>query len=199
MHARRRVQAIRRRACALWIIAAATALLAGCAALPPAQENATPARDVAFSIDGRLSARHGDQGIAGAFSWSHTPGRDSIDIATPWRQTLAELGGDATGVRLRTPEGKTDAAPDWSTLTERAFGVRIPVEGLAYWIRGEASDASTAHIERDARGRAKLLHQNGWDIDYAYHDDSAPLPDRVTLHYPGTPPIDLRVVVDRWQ
>ena len=156
-------------------------------------------QDIAFSLDGRLSARHGEQGIAGAFTWIHRPGHDAIDLATPLGQTLAEIDGDADGVRLRLPDGRTDTAPDWGTLTERSFGVAIPVEGLAFWIRGEPRPGARARSERDAQGRVGVLRQDGWEIVYAYADDAAKRPDRVTLRYPDTPPIDVRVVVDRWQ
>ncbi|MGE5090252.1 MAG: lipoprotein insertase outer membrane protein LolB [Candidatus Levyibacteriota bacterium] len=174
-------------------------MMAACAALPPASIAPPGAQDAAFTLDGRLSARRGDQGVAGAFTWIHRPGRDAIDLASPLGQTLAEIDGDADGVRLRLPDGKTDTAPDWATLTERAFGVVIPVEGLAFWVRGEPRAGGTARIERDARGRVVTLRQDGWEIAYAYADDSASRPDRVTLRYPEAPPIDVRVVVDRWQ
>ncbi|MBU6486155.1 MAG: outer membrane lipoprotein LolB, partial [Betaproteobacteria bacterium] len=67
----------------------AAAVLAGCAALPPAPTapGAASVADLPFAVDGRLSARHGEDGVAGAFTWSHEPGRDSIDLSTPLGQT----------------------------------------------------------------------------------------------------------------
>lgn len=179
----------------------AAAVLAGCAALPPApvSPGAPSVADLPFAVDGRLSARHGDEGVAGAFTWNHEPGHDSIDLSTPLGQTLAEIDGNADGVRLRLPDGTTDSAADWGTLTRRAFGVTIPVEGLAYWIRGVPRAGESARIERDAQGRALVLRQDGWEIVYGYADAAATRPARVTLRYPGSTPIDVRVVVDRWQ
>ena len=179
----------------------AAAVLAGCAALPPAPTapGAASVADLPFAVDGRLSARHGEDGVAGAFTWSHQPGRDSIDLSTPLGQTLAEIDGNADGVRLRLPDGTTDSAPDWGTLTRRAFGVTIPVEDLAYWIRGEPRAGERSRIERDAQGRAVVLRQDGWEIVYGYADGAARRPERVTLRYADTPPIDVRVVVDRWR
>ncbi len=181
------------------MVAVSASILAACAALPPASIAPAAGPDVAFTVDGRISARHGDQGVAGAFSWVHRPGHDAIDLADPLGQTLAEIDGDATGVRLRLPDGRTESAPDWGNLTERAFGVTIPIEGLASWIRGEPRAGDAARIERDALGRAQVLRQDGWEIVYGYADDAAKRPDRLTLRYPDTPPIDVRVVVDRWQ
>ena len=179
----------------------AAAVLAGCAALPPAPTapGAASVADLPFAVDGRLSARHGEEGVAGAFTWNHEPGHDSIDLSTPLGQTLAEIDGNADGVRLHLPDGTTDSAPDWGTLTRRAFGVTIPVEDLAYWVRGVPRAGAPSRIERDAQGRALVLRQDGWEIDYGYADDAATRPERVTLRYADTPPIDVRVVVDRWQ
>jgi outer membrane lipoprotein LolB len=194
MPARSRVGAFR-----AILVAAVAGVVAACAALPPASIAPLAVPDAAFTLDGRLSARHGDQGVAGAFTWVHRPGRDAIDLASPLGQTLAEIDGDADGVRLRLPDGRTDTAPDWGTLTQRAFGVVIPVEGLAFWVRGEPRAGAQARIERDTRGRIVVLRQDGWEIDYAYADDSATRPGRLTLRYADTPPIDVRVVVDHWQ
>ena len=70
---------------------ACAALLAACATLPPprAPEAAIVAVDSPFDIGGRLSARRGDNGVAGSFSWTHDPPHDAITLATPLGQTLA--------------------------------------------------------------------------------------------------------------
>ena len=175
--------------------------LAGCASLPaPAPLPATQAgTDAAFSIGGRISARRGDAAVAGSFTWRHEASRDAIELATPLGQTLAQLQGDASGVTVRLQDGREERAGDWRELTERAFGVVIPVDGLAAWVRGVPRNDARFSLERDGAGRVSLLRQDGWDVVYAYADDAAPRPFRVSLTYPGAEPIDVRVVVDRWQ
>lgn len=176
------------------------AVVAACATLPPPSPSTTvEAADAPFSIGGRISARRGDAGVAGAFTWTHDANRDAIALATPLGQTLAELEGGVHGVTVRLQDGRVESAPSWGELTERAFGVTIPVDGLSSWIRGVPRGRAPFSIERDARNRVSLLRQDGWEVLYAYSDDGQQKPSRVILNLRGGEPVDVRVVVDRWQ
>lgn len=99
---------------------------------------------------------------------------------------------------MRLANGRVESAPDWSRLTEQAFGVTIPVKGLSTWLRGVPRANSRFDVERDAAGRVALLRQDGWEIVYAY-DDASRRPMRLSLQYPGADAIEVRIVVDRWQ
>jgi outer membrane lipoprotein LolB len=183
-----------RRACAVLALA-----LAGCATLPPPPATEVPlaVADTPFVMGGRISARRGDAGVAGGFSWRHDPGHDAIELSTPLGQTLAKLDGNAREATVQLQDGRVERAPAWGDLTEKAFGVTIPVDGLAAWIRARPRPDTPFHVERDTQGRVSVLHQDGWDIVYVYADDAARAPFRVTLSYPGAEPIEVRVVVDR--
>ena len=183
------------------VVSTFAVLLAACASAPPqpSMRTTADAADTPFSIAGRISARRGDAGVAGAFTWTHDAAHDAIDLSTPLGQTLAKLEGGANGVEVRLPDGRTQTAATWRELTERAFGVTIPVDGLSAWVRGVPRAAEPFTIERDARGRPALLRQQGWEVVYAYADDAAERPLRASLSYPGPDTIEVRVVVDRWQ
>jgi outer membrane lipoprotein LolB len=144
-----------------------------------------------------MSARRGDSGVAGAFTWAHDARHDAIDLATPLGQTIAQLEGGAQGVSVRLQDGRTETAATWRELTERAFGVVIPVDGLSAWVRGVPRPGAEATIERDAAARVSLLRQDGWQVTFAYADDASRRPSRVNLSYPGTPPVEVRMVIDR--
>ncbi len=177
-------------------------VLAGCAEVPrragPAEVDAA-AIAAPFDIEGRLSARRGSEGVAGQFAWSHDGKRDRIVLTTPLGQTMARLQGDAAGVRVERSDGSVETAPAWDALTERTLGFPLPVGGLAAWLRGLARPESPNAIERDASGRALVLAQDGWEITYTYADAAAAHPGRLVLRYPGGEPVELRIVVDRWQ
>ena len=173
--------------------------LAACTTTPPTPVQQVPLAtvDAPFTLGGRISARRGDAGVAGNFSWQHDPAHDAIELATPLGQTLAKLDGDASAVTAELSDGRSEHAPTWRALTQRAFDVTIPVDGLASWIRAQPRPDAPFHLERDAGGRVSELRQDGWDIVYAYADDAARTPHRLTLSYPGADPIEVRVVVDR--
>ena len=183
-------------------LVAALLVLAGCAELPRVTGSAAPdaaALAAPFEIEGRLSARRGNEGVAGQFVWSHEGSRDHIAIASPLGQSIAQLAGDANGVRVEMSGGRVETAPAWDALTARTLGFPLPVAGLAAWLRGLPREGSPNTLERDGAGRPIVLTQDGWEVAYAYADDATTRPLRLTLRYPGTEPIELRVIVDRWQ
>ena len=192
---------MRARALRRAIVCGMTILVAACASLPPATPPAAniDVGDSPFSISGRISARRGDAGIAGSFTWIHDAAHDAIELSSPLGQVIAKLEGGADGVQVRLSDGSTQSAATWQALTDRAFGVTIPVDGLAAWVRAVPRGAAPFTVERDSRGRVALLRQQGWDVVYAYADDAADRPFRASLSYPGAETVEVRVVVDRWQ
>jgi hypothetical protein len=54
-------------------------------------------------------------------------------------------------------------------------------------------------MEPDAKGRPALLRQDGWEIVYTYADDTQQRPARLTLRYAQGEPMEVRIVVDRWE
>jgi outer membrane lipoprotein LolB len=102
-------------------------------------------------------------------------------------------------VRIEMPNGRADSADDWDTLTARALGITLPVAGLSAWLRGLPHEGSRYTLERDQQDRPLLLRQDGWEVAYAYAGADAAHAARLTLRYPGADPIEVRVVVDRWE
>ncbi len=175
-------------------------LLSGCTGVPPRESGgvAAIATGGPFTIEGRLSARRGSEGMTANFTWIHSPPHDDLVVTTPLGQDVAQITGDATAqrVELRTGDGRHDEASDWSTLTERALGFALPVAGLGAWVRGAPRQGAPFSTEPDTAGRAKVLRQDGWEIVYEYGDDSTPTPSRLRLSYAG---LEVRIVIDRWQ
>jgi outer membrane lipoprotein LolB len=178
-------------------LAFAVLALAGCATAPPAVAPVRPEGDAPFAIEGRLSARHGNDALAANFQWTHAPPIDALVLTTPTGQGIAEIRGDASvrRVEVRGANGLSDTAPDWSTLTERALGAPVPVEGLAAWMQGLALPATQHTLQRDAAGRVALLQQDGWQVVFDYAGGAATRPARVRLTRDD---IDLRIAVERW-
>ena len=183
------------------LCASAIALLvAACATTGPTGPSSQPpsASDAPFAIDGRLSARHGRDAVAVAFSWTHAPPRDELVVSTPLGQSVAELTGDASLQRaeLQTADGRREVASDWATLTERAVGVPLPVQGLAAWAQAAPRPTAPHSTEPDALGRTAVLRQDGCEIVYTYPDDSARRPSglRVACH-----DLEMRIAIDRWR
>jgi len=162
-------------------------------------ETVVPTADQPFAIDGRLSARRGSDGAAANFAWSHEVGRDRIDFASPFGQVYARIDANNDRIVVERPGGATDAYPDWRSMTVALLGAPVPMDDLAFWIRGAARARTAATVERDAQGRVVVLRQQAWEILYSYADDApSARPSRLVLKYPDVEPVEVRIVVDRW-
>jgi len=179
------------------MITALALAVAGCATTPLMPTSAFPSRaDEPFGIDGRLSARRGNDAVSVSFVWNHAPPKDEFVVTTPLGAAVAEMSGDASThrVEVRAADGRTDAASDWSSLTERIVGFPLPVEGLAFWSQGSPRPGAPQTAEVDAAGRLRMLRQDGCEIGYTYAEEASPLPAqlRITCH-----DVELRIVIDR--
>jgi len=176
------------------------AALTACATADKTAVSPSPriAADKPFVMDGRLSARRSDDAIAAHFTWLHDPPQDELRIMTPLGQEVAELRGDTRvgRVTMRTSDGRSGEAPDWSSMTEQALGYRLPVDELAAWVAGAPYGTDSHTVEYDSAGRPLVLRQQGWEVIYAYPDERASRPSGVRVIYPD---LEVRIVIDSWE
>lgn len=174
--------------------------LGACTSTPAVRDDAAlaSASDQAFNIGGRLSAKRGTEGATANFAWDHAEQRDRIDLSSPFGQVYARIVGAGGSVNVERPGGATEVYPSWNAMSEALLGAPVPIADLAFWVRGVARADVTASVERDAHGRAQVLRQQAWEIVYAYPDDASARPSRLVLKYPDVEPVEVRIVVDRW-
>jgi outer membrane lipoprotein LolB len=169
-------------------LAAAALLLSACAT-PPVVE----LKEVEFDLAGRLAARYRNEAFTGNLNWRHAREGDELLISTPLGQGVARIVRQGKVVTLTTPDGE-QSAPDAESLTEQTLGFRLPLAGLADWVRARPSPDTPAHTEYGADGRLARLQQSGWSIDYQAYDGGRP--SRMRLTYPG---IELRLAIAEWK
>lgn len=176
-----------RRACA----AAALALLAGCAA----PGFLLPADDVEFELAGRVAAKYRDDAGSGNVAWRHAARVDELLLTTPLGQGIARIVRNGDDVVLTTQDGREFRAADAEALTEQVLGFRVPLLGLADWVRGRPAPApAPARQVRDREGRLAELEQSGWRIEYLAYEGGRP--SRIKLNFPG---LELRLAVSEWK
>ena len=100
-------------------------------------------------------------------------------------------------IALTMQDGREHKAADAEALTEQLLGFRLPIVGLADWVRGRPArgpaPAPTRQIA-DTSGRLTELEQAGWRIEYQEYQDR--LPARMRLSYPG---LELRLAISEWR
>ena len=164
-------------------------LLAGCAQAPLQP----PEGALEFQVLGRIAARYNRDGFTGNVDWRHAKSGDDMLISTPVGQGVARIVRAGEAVQLTTANGREYRAPDAETLTEQALGFRLPLEGLAEWVRGQpASPAAT--VERSADGKVASINERGWRIQYLEYDNNRPM--LMELNYPG---VRLRFAISEWK
>lgn len=164
-------------------------LIAGCAQL----QTKVP-QDVEFDLSGRLAARYGKDGFTGNIAWRHARSADEMLITSTLGAGVARIVRDGDSVVLTTAEPREYRARDAEALTEEVLGFRLPLAGLADWVRGRPSNEAQAKAERDAEGRLRSLEERGWKIDYQEY--AGKLPSRMRLTYPD---IELRLAISEWK
>lgn len=169
----------------------AAALLAACAEAPQRKIEPGPA----FELAGRISVRAQDKGFTSALRWKQAAGRDELWLTTPLGQTVGYLEADAGGATLTAADQRQYRASSIESLTKSAFGWRFPVDGMRYWIFGEAASGTpVAAIERDAARRIARLKEGDWQIGFNYPDAGATRPSRLDI---AGNDAEIRVVIDK--
>ena len=178
------------------VLLAAGLGLGGCAELPQlASERASL---VEFELAGRIAVRHGEEAATVNVAWRHAPESDELLISSPVGGAIARIIRERGGVTLTRADGEEHRADDAESLTERALGFRLPLEGLADWVRARATAGPTSAAQYDAAGRLARLEQSGWRIDYLNYEtaQSGAMPTRINLFYPG---LELRLAIHDWK
>jgi outer membrane lipoprotein LolB len=159
---------------AVRIAVLACAWLAACAQLQTAGEKSL------FELNGRIAARYGQESFAGNVAWRHAERSDEMLLSTPFGQGVARIVREGDAIVLTTAEPREYRANDAEALTEKVLGFRVPLEGLAQWLRGEP---------------APELEARGWKVEYLDRDAQG-RPTRLRVTYPG---IELRLAISEWK
>lgn len=168
----------------------AAAAVAGCAGFDFLRDNEA----LEFELSARIAVRYRDEASSGNVAWRHHAQGDEVLLTTPLGQGVARIVRDGRQVTLSTADAKEYRATDAESLTDAVLGFRLPLEGLADWVRGRPA-AGPAEVERDAAGRVSRIVQSGWVVDLlAWGEDGRPA--RLRLQYPG---IDLRLAISEWK
>jgi outer membrane lipoprotein LolB len=163
-------------------------LLGACAQL----ETRVP-QDVKFDLAGRLAVRYGEEAFSGNLAWRHAASSDEMLLTNSLGAGVARLVRNGEGIVLTTAEPREYRGQDAEALTEEVLGFRLPVTGLADWVRGKPAERYPARMQRGEDGRLLSLEQAGWRVEYLEYRGG--LPSRLRLTYPG---IDLRLAISRW-
>ena len=169
-------------------LAAVVLFVAACAQLPHAPG------DFEFELTARFAARYRDEAASGTLDWRHRAARDDVLLSSPFGQGLARITREGEAVTLEAGDNKRYSAADAETLTEQVLGFRLPLRGLADWVRARPATDAPAQAEYAQDGRLLWLEQHGWRIEYTSYEGARP--KVLKLNYPG---LELRLSISEWK
>lgn len=114
-------------------------------------------------------------------------------------RTVALIEGSSDKVVVKTSKGERYEDQNAETLIYGLFGLRIPVAGMRYWLRGVPQpNAEYIDLLLRADGLAQNMRQSGWQLSYQNYADQEPvsLPTRAVFEYED---LALTVNVARWE
>lgn len=184
----------------------AFALLAGCATplitSPAAQSTWAVRQPTLLKLShwraiGRIGVVNERDGWHASFQWNQQGSNYRMDLIGPLGQGRVIVQGDTETVHIQTQDGQNWTAPDADTLLEQSLGVRLPINGLRYWVRGLPEPGFPPVMQLDAEGRLLRLEQNGWIIDYPDYTATAAL-DLPTRIIARRTDLSVKLVIEQW-
>lgn len=185
-------------------------LLYGCAAQPTITLESTPAwqsRQIQLAAldiweaEGRIGVINGQEGWHASLQWQQQPSAYQIQLLGPLGQGRVHISGNAQQTEVKTQDGQTWIAADADESMVQILGIRLPVNGLRYWILGlPAPQPPPTKLQTDADGQLTRLEQDGWVIDYAAYLPNSrlnlALPERITAHRAD---LNVKLVITQWK
>ncbi len=147
-----------------------------------------------WGLVGRLSLDDGEQGGSGKLRWDVWPAGSDLDFHGAMGRGAWQLQVREDDTTLRASDGSVQTASDVNSLMQDNVGWSVPVEALAWWVRGLQAPGVVEMAEFDTDGLLLRLQQSGWDVEFKRYRsfDGTALPVRLEAQQ-GTHRIKLAV------
>jgi outer membrane lipoprotein LolB len=186
------------------------ALLPGCAVTPPSgveQSERQPLYDQRaarlvqlehWALAGRLAVSDDEDGGSGSLSWRQQSGGSRMDFHGALGRGAWRLLSDEAGAELEFADGRRYRADSVDALVQGQIGWRVPVDKLAWWVRGLAAPGVFSARLLDEEGRLSRLDQDGWSIEFGRYGavDGETLPLRVTARQQDR---TVKLAIRKWE
>lgn len=149
-------------------------------------------------LNGRAAIVNGHESWNLSINWQRHSDKYILDLSGPFGAGHAQLTGTNEGVVLVDSDNKHSYANSPDALLHETTGVRMPVKGLLYWMRGlPIPSTEISHIKLDDFGRLEQMQQDGWQVRFKSYTDVDPheLPEKIFID--GFD-LKVKIVVDNW-
>lgn len=162
----------------------------------PMRERVMGALDV-WSLKGRIGIRTPDDSSSGSLFWTQDRRQFDAQIDGPLGIGGVLLTGNPDEVTLSGSRIETRTVNDPGNELYRQTGLRVPIEGLRYWLLGVPIPGAPSDVSMGSNGLPASIEQAGWTISYKEYRRWSlnELPRRIIAEYGDT---RLTIVVRDW-
>ena len=156
-----------------------------------------------WGLTSKIALRYRDDHWTFGLNWAQQALRQYVmQINNPVTgAVVARLTRNNNGVSLLSDDGRMHQDTDEERLLLRQSGVRLPLKGMQYWVRGLSSPVyKIDKLTLDSFGRPQTLYQAGWKIDYSrYLNNSVQaMPGKVVISR-DKDSVYLKMIAKQWQ
>ncbi len=119
-----------------------------------------------WALKGRLAVNDGEEGGSGHLNWQKHDRISSMSFHGALGRGAWRLSEDENGAVLEWADGELRRAETSAELIEQQLGWAVPVDALAWWVRGLAAPGDWDLRQLDEHGNLERLNQQGWTIEY---------------------------------
>lgn len=156
----------------------------------------------AWDMSGRAALRFRGDGWTFGLNWLQKNKQAyTLQIKNPVTGTVMGLLEQSPGRATLRTQGQVHTGADAERLLEQQMRVKMPVNGMPYWIRGVmAPQYPVGQVKLDPQGRPTQIIQSGWVIDYSGYQGSGfdAFPTKVNIAR-AQDQVNVRVLPRQWQ
>lgn len=149
-------------------------VLTGCQQLPVGPVPDDPRELERWNINARFGYRTQADGGSANLTWKQRTEHGEMRLSGPLGFGSALISWQPGVARLDTGKEQISALSP-AELAWRVTGVWLPVEALAWWVRGLAWPGAPADPEFNGAGELTALQQLGWELRFDRHSEVAGL------------------------
>lgn len=149
-------------------------------------------------LNGRVAIINGDESWFLSMEWQRHDDKYILDLSGPFGAGHAQLTGTNDGVVLVDSDKNYFFSDSPDRLLQEVTGLRMPVKGLLYWMRGLPNWNINKEKEKiDEFGRLAMLQQNGWRVRFKRYLDveKHELPQKIFIDGYD---LKVKIFVDEW-
>ena len=155
-----------------------------------------------WQMGGRAALRFKSNAWTFGLNWvQRNKQQFSLQIRNPITGTVVGLLDQNPGKATLRSRGKVSSGPDAERLLQQQLGVKMPVNGMPYWIRGVmAPQYPVGKVTLDAKGRPKQIVQAGWVMDYFNYANLSfdALPRKINISRKQEQ-VNVRILAKQWK